>query len=110
MKFRVFWDVAPCSHIELTDVSEVRTASVIGYDDGGRRTSKMSVNFNVSSRRYIQEDSKFNNKGVRKHEVNEKFFCKSQNKLLYSNFLFLLMVMFRGDAVMTYSYTCVTIF
>jgi hypothetical protein len=28
-KFKVFCDVAPCSHVELTDVSEVRTASVI---------------------------------------------------------------------------------
>jgi hypothetical protein len=29
MKFRVFWDVAPCSHVETTDVSEVLTASII---------------------------------------------------------------------------------
>jgi hypothetical protein len=28
-KFRVFWDVAPCSHVKLTDVSEVLIASII---------------------------------------------------------------------------------
>jgi hypothetical protein len=46
----------------LTDVSEVRTASIIRAmsdlpDDGGN-TSEMSVNFNVTTRRYITEDSK----------------------------------------------------
>jgi hypothetical protein len=29
MEFRVFWDVAPCSLIGETHVSEVRTASII---------------------------------------------------------------------------------
>jgi hypothetical protein len=29
MKFRVFWDVAPCSHVEVAEISEVRTASII---------------------------------------------------------------------------------
>jgi hypothetical protein len=29
MKFRVFWDVVPCSHVEVDHVSEVRTASII---------------------------------------------------------------------------------
>jgi hypothetical protein len=29
MNFRVFWDVAPSSHVEANDVSEVRTASII---------------------------------------------------------------------------------
>jgi len=28
LKFRVFWDVAPCSHLKLTDVSEVRAAII----------------------------------------------------------------------------------
>jgi hypothetical protein len=27
MKCRVFWDIAPCSHVEVGEVSEVRTAS-----------------------------------------------------------------------------------
>jgi hypothetical protein len=29
LKFRVFWDVLPCSQVMFTDVSEVRTASII---------------------------------------------------------------------------------
>jgi hypothetical protein len=29
MKYRVFWDVAPCSLTGVTDTSEVRTASII---------------------------------------------------------------------------------
>jgi hypothetical protein len=29
MKFRVFWDIAACSHVEMTDVSELLTASII---------------------------------------------------------------------------------
>jgi hypothetical protein len=29
VKFRVFWAVAPCSYMKWTDVSEVRTASII---------------------------------------------------------------------------------
>jgi hypothetical protein len=29
MKFRVFWDVAPSSQVEETDISEVCTASII---------------------------------------------------------------------------------
>jgi hypothetical protein len=37
--------------LKLTDVSEVRTASII-------RTIHLSVNFNVTTRRYIPEDSK----------------------------------------------------
>jgi hypothetical protein len=30
LKFRVFWDVAPRSHVEVEEVSEVCTASIIG--------------------------------------------------------------------------------
>jgi hypothetical protein len=49
MEFRVFWDVALCSHVRVYDVSEVCTASII-------RTMKMEavctsetlVNFNVT--------------------------------------------------------------
>jgi hypothetical protein len=29
MKFRVFWDVVLCSHVEVDDVSNVHTASII---------------------------------------------------------------------------------
>jgi hypothetical protein len=27
-EIRLFWDAAPCSHVKLADVSEVRTASI----------------------------------------------------------------------------------
>jgi hypothetical protein len=40
MKFRIFWDVASCLMMEAV------------------RTSETSVNFNVTIRRYIPEDSK----------------------------------------------------
>jgi hypothetical protein len=46
----------------LTDVSEVRTASVIraiiALMMEAVRTSETSVHFNVTTRRYIQEESK----------------------------------------------------
>jgi hypothetical protein len=61
MKFRVFWDVAPCSHVEVADVSEVRTASIIRMIALMMRavfTSDMSVSFNVITRLYISGDSK----------------------------------------------------
>jgi hypothetical protein len=50
--------------IKLIDVPEVRTASVIRaiifvLMMVAVRTSETSVNFNVTTRRYIPEDSKF---------------------------------------------------
>jgi len=45
MKIRVFWDVAPCSHIEVALIMEAV------------RTSETSVHFNVTAWRYIPEDS-----------------------------------------------------
>jgi hypothetical protein len=44
--------------LKLTDVSEVRIASTIRAMMEAVRTSEMSVNFNVNTRRYIPEDSK----------------------------------------------------
>jgi hypothetical protein len=61
MKFRVFWDVAPCSHVKLTDVSEVLTASIIravALLMEAVRASEPSVTNNVNTQRYIPEDSK----------------------------------------------------
>jgi hypothetical protein len=29
VKMRAYWDIAPCSHVKFTDVSEVFTASII---------------------------------------------------------------------------------
>jgi hypothetical protein len=44
--------------LKFTDVSEVRTASIIALMMDVVRTSEMSVNFNVTTRRYMPEDSK----------------------------------------------------
>jgi hypothetical protein len=47
--------------LKLTDVSEVRTASIIRASIAlmmeAVRTSKTSMNFNVATERYIPEDS-----------------------------------------------------
>jgi hypothetical protein len=51
MKFRVFWDAAPCSHVEVDRCS--RDAVMME----AVRISETSVNFNVTTRRYIPEDS-----------------------------------------------------
>jgi hypothetical protein len=48
MKFRVFWDVAPCSHVEVRRVSEVHTASIIALMMEAVRTSETSVKLQIS--------------------------------------------------------------
>jgi hypothetical protein len=49
--------------LKLTDVSEMRTASIIralmALMVKTGRTAETSVNFNVTARRHIPEDSKF---------------------------------------------------
>jgi hypothetical protein len=50
--------------LKLTDISEVRTASIALMMEAVR-TSETSVNFNVTTRRYIPEDSKLH---IRHHE------------------------------------------
>jgi hypothetical protein len=44
--------------LNLTDVSEVRTSSIIALLTEAVRTSETSVNFNVTTLRYIPEESK----------------------------------------------------
>jgi hypothetical protein len=44
--------------LKLTDVSEVRTASIIALMMEAVRISETSANFNVTTWRYIPEDSK----------------------------------------------------
>jgi hypothetical protein len=61
MKFRVIWDVLPCSQI-LTDVSEMRTAfiiramNIIALMMEAVRTSETSANIYLTTRQYIPED------------------------------------------------------
>jgi hypothetical protein len=47
----VFWDLTPCNHLELTDVSKERTA-LFGPDDEGstflRNIDKILSNYTVS--------------------------------------------------------------
>jgi hypothetical protein len=58
-KFRIFWDIAPCVTLKLTNFSEVRTASIIiVLMMEAVHTSETSVNFNMTTWRYIPEDSK----------------------------------------------------
>jgi hypothetical protein len=38
-KFSVFWDVAPCSHVEVDRISEASTASIIGAMNKAVRNS-----------------------------------------------------------------------
>jgi hypothetical protein len=54
MKFRVFWDVAPCSHNEVDRRFRGATAVLMME---AVRISETSVHFVVTTRRY-QEDSK----------------------------------------------------
>jgi hypothetical protein len=57
MKFRIFWDVAPCSQVDV--VRRFRGAYCLHhrpYDESSMR-SKTSVNINLTTGRYISEDS-----------------------------------------------------
>jgi hypothetical protein len=59
MKFRVFWDVAPCSHVEFD--RRFRGAYCVHHQGLMMevvRTSETSVKFNVTTGRYSPEDSK----------------------------------------------------
>jgi hypothetical protein len=48
LKFRVFWDIAPCSDVEVVQIAQMMEAVC---------TSETSVDFNVTTRRYIPEGS-----------------------------------------------------
>jgi hypothetical protein len=57
MKFAVFWDIAPCSLVKFTDVSDVFTAFVshlIMME--AVNTSDVPVNVCQAARRSIQQD------------------------------------------------------
>jgi hypothetical protein len=60
MKLRVFWDIAPCSHVEVD--RRFRGAYCLHHQWALMmetvHTSETSVNFNASTKRYIPEDSK----------------------------------------------------
>jgi hypothetical protein len=60
MKFRVFWNILPCSQFDI-DVSEVRAASIIraiiALMMEAAHTSETSVDIYFTTRQYIPEDS-----------------------------------------------------
>jgi hypothetical protein len=62
MKFRVFWDVEQCSHVEVDrhfrDVYCLQHQGNEAQMMEGVCTSETSVNFNVTTWRYIPEYSK----------------------------------------------------
>jgi hypothetical protein len=59
----------------LTDVSEVRAASIIiALMIEAVRTSETSVNFNVTTRRYIPEDSKLHTRRRENPKSHKKFW------------------------------------
>jgi hypothetical protein len=66
MKVTAFWDVAPCSLVEVDDVSEVRTVSIIrarliALMMEAVRISETSVYFHETSRRYIADSCHLQN-------------------------------------------------
>jgi hypothetical protein len=64
MKFRVVWDVPPCSNAEVD--RRFRRAYCLHHQGAlmmeAVRTSETSANFNVTTWRYIPDDSKLHDK------------------------------------------------
>jgi hypothetical protein len=84
MKFGVFWDVAPCSHAEVDQ--RFRGAYCLHHQDDEAlmmesvRTSETSVNFNMTTRRYIPEDSKLHTR--RRENVKSQILSLSEYFML----------------------------
>jgi hypothetical protein len=53
MKFKVFWDVAPCDHIESDWQFIILMMEAV-------HTSEMLIHFNMTTRHYIPDNSKLN--------------------------------------------------
>jgi hypothetical protein len=87
MKFRVFWDVAPCIH----DVQRRFKGAYCLHHQGDSffvlmmeavRTSETSFNFNVTTRRYIPEKSKlhtYRHENLKSHIIINTFPKMRQN-------------------------------
>jgi hypothetical protein len=52
---RAFWHIAPCSLVEVHDVLEVRTGSIIALMMDAVRTPETSVYFNETTSLYMPE-------------------------------------------------------
>jgi hypothetical protein len=85
MKFGVFWDVEPSSHIEVD--RSFGGAYCLHHQgdhrpDDGVRTSETSVNFNVTTRRYIPEGSKL--QGMLKTKIRRHVNLSTLSERTYS--------------------------
>jgi hypothetical protein len=49
LKVTVFWDVAPCSIVKITDVSEVLTASIVRASTGADGAFQTTVVYIVAT-------------------------------------------------------------
>jgi hypothetical protein len=75
-KFTVFWDVAPCNHVEVG-------RSFIALMMEAVRVSETSVHFNGSTRRYIPEDSKLytrHHENLKYHKLDKVLVGKPERK------------------------------
>jgi hypothetical protein len=79
LKFRVFWDILPRSHV-LTDVSEMRTASIIALITDAVCTTETSVNIYLTTRQYIPEDSKLHTRRRENMKSNKTNFVVGRFK------------------------------
>jgi hypothetical protein len=53
----IFWGVAPCSLVDVTDISELLTDSIMALMMEAVSTSETSVNFYQTTRSNITEDT-----------------------------------------------------
>jgi hypothetical protein len=72
MKFRVFWNVAPCSHFEVDRCFRDEYCLHHQGDEGAVSTSETPVNFEVTTWRYIPENSTLQ----LKKQKNKKLVCR----------------------------------
>jgi hypothetical protein len=77
LKFGVFWEVGQCSLIGVSDVSELRTASIIMAMMEAVCTSETSVHSNETIRRHIPKESQLHTR----HREN----VESQNKKMFDD-------------------------
>jgi hypothetical protein len=73
MKMTIFWDVAPCSLVEV--VSEVLAACITAMMMEAASTSEKSVNFYQTTRRNITEENHLNVKSNRNLAECIRSYC-----------------------------------
>jgi hypothetical protein len=70
----VFWDVVPCSLIEIDLRAEMLSASIIGTMMEAVTTFETSVNFYQTTRHNVPEDSHLH---IRRHENLKAYLIRS---------------------------------